>query len=1308
MEVVAERRFQSKFYAALKKRLDSLRYCEPLGLESAPLVEKLLTDLIKTTEGFQQLKKQNSELNSKIKSLNESLVPLQNEVSVLMKKNNDLHLHLMSTKEDFDSKDSFWRASVRKLEAENGDLKFLAKKGKDDLARQESQNMDLRTRLDSLMSKSYASYKLPNGLADSSQGKNQGFELSRPLASGLASPFAKPDSVWANELRAADERTRKVQEELEVFRTGKVMFEDEIKRVESQLESRNLEILRLSAMVGADSKSELITKNYREGLNSANIEQLNDRVDFLNKENVKLENELVKVRQGQQRFFELEKENKCVVESLADLRTQNKNLNLKLAELERFGNRLGGGQEEILKAENSELCAKVRGLEQAIEGLREENSRGEMYKNAFNADKRAYSEAIEKIDQERESLKGKLIEFEGLIGQNQNELALSKEKEKMHLSQIANLRRELEATQQTYSKINKDHLSTTEETYQLRQKIAALESQKNITEAELETTIFELERISRLKKISEDQGEELKKDLIKCKNDFDLSTAQRQKLQLLYESSQKEINNLKDEASHLLKLREKDKQALMEAEDRQRDLNNQISGALHSNRVIQNEHQNISDELTSRLEEIRKINQYKSSIEQELAELRPLKLKYQQLIEESQNIRSSAMSKESSHLRMQKQIDSLEDSLRGKENHIKDLNNTIEKYREDLAKLENELESTQEHAALLNNNVKQTEYLHSETAAVKQQLNDYRDREREQLRTIEQLKAELKKAGEAVKNIQKQLQRTGEVKTNLENELEMLKERLGDMLTKDLSGQNENVKLEEKAFQAELQIEEMKRQVGHEQHNRYRLEDEVKHLQNVTENEKSQNQRLLEQNSQLKSLISNLEKMKEDLLKKIQHFNVDRNQDDEHKSQLIGEITQLRKEIAGKTSENLKLNEAIKGIDQERDYIQSLLDQKTEDFAALESSLIGMQKEGVLLKDSMSTLYNKEATSGKKLEEKDFQIKKLGEKCRHMESELEEIRGAYSQQSRQIQELNEHVVAITKENQYVNDQLMKTTHEKENLKKFYEDKTRNERASQQFARSVEREKEDLLLTYKKACEENDRLNQAISAMNIEQRETYAKLQACEQELVNAQNHIAQQDHGLFSLQQEISTLERQLSHLAFQLETAERKNQESYEMKESFLREVANARQVALNVESSKDDLIRKIASTENEKLILESKVRAMLTEISAVKSQAEFEKQRCDELQMVLAKERETLFKTQKDLGKLEMHKGHDEDIVHNQLQSTRNQVMNLEMELLKLKEENGKSNHKIHKYETKIQEMEGQLNKTSAAFRYADDWDS
>ena len=52
----------AKRFRQLKKRLDALNFNEPLTIESSSLVERLLTTLLKTTEGFQALKKKNLEL----------------------------------------------------------------------------------------------------------------------------------------------------------------------------------------------------------------------------------------------------------------------------------------------------------------------------------------------------------------------------------------------------------------------------------------------------------------------------------------------------------------------------------------------------------------------------------------------------------------------------------------------------------------------------------------------------------------------------------------------------------------------------------------------------------------------------------------------------------------------------------------------------------------------------------------------------------------------------------------------------------------------------------------------------------------------------------------------------------------------------------------------------------------------------------------------------------------------------------------------------------------------------------------------
>jgi centrosomal protein CEP135 len=86
MEVESQRRFQ-----VLKRKLDALHYSSPFEINSMPLIEKLLADLIKTTEGFQSIKVKNSEMIQEIENLKNLVEPLRIENSKIIKENNELH-----------------------------------------------------------------------------------------------------------------------------------------------------------------------------------------------------------------------------------------------------------------------------------------------------------------------------------------------------------------------------------------------------------------------------------------------------------------------------------------------------------------------------------------------------------------------------------------------------------------------------------------------------------------------------------------------------------------------------------------------------------------------------------------------------------------------------------------------------------------------------------------------------------------------------------------------------------------------------------------------------------------------------------------------------------------------------------------------------------------------------------------------------------------------------------------------------------------------------------------------------------------
>lgn len=115
-----------KKYLLLKKKLDSLHYCYPLSFDSCDLVDRLLSDLISTSEGYQNLKVQVEKGKEEIYEKETIIQPLRKENGRLNRENNELHYQMMQTKEDCQFKISCFENKVKSLEGEIKDLQFVA------------------------------------------------------------------------------------------------------------------------------------------------------------------------------------------------------------------------------------------------------------------------------------------------------------------------------------------------------------------------------------------------------------------------------------------------------------------------------------------------------------------------------------------------------------------------------------------------------------------------------------------------------------------------------------------------------------------------------------------------------------------------------------------------------------------------------------------------------------------------------------------------------------------------------------------------------------------------------------------------------------------------------------------------------------------------------------------------------------------------------------------------------------------------------------------------------------------------------
>ena len=1292
----------------LKRRLDSLRYCEPLGFDSAALVERLLNDLLKTTEGFQQLKRVSEEHAKRAAEAQEAVLPLQRETQRLTKQNNDLHLELMHLKEETDAADNKWRASVKRLEGELTDLRFLLETAKQKQKKTEVECAQTRDRLESLQSRTYVPSAqkgvkdplLPRGETNVG-GRAQAFETSGPLeapgrSSSGAPGRAKANEEWASELREADERSRRFQEEAEKWSQLKTASDQAISRLQEQVSNRDQEIIRLSELVLTKPNTEQVYQRYRQETSEQNVTKLNERMDFLNGENTKLEEQLKVARAQLAKVSGLLQENESLVNTVADLKAKNQTLRRRVEEVEQTGTELEQGQVDArarkeadeLRLRNEELRNKIDTLSRELKRAREDQARNLQTQAAYNSDKKAFMDSLERLNSEKTALQASLAEAQSLCSQLQTEAKTQRDSANSLQIRLSNLTRELELNQQSMSRVNKDHLSTAEESLGLRQRISALEAENALLQGEVRDVKFELERTAKMRAAAEEQLSLLRGDSFKSKTELDSHAAGRQRLQIQLEGTLKELQLVKDENSTLTKLREKDRKALLDADRRVQDNHLLLQNAQENVRVVQKEHQALSEELGVKLEEVRRLEGMRAALERELAELRPLKGKWQEGMQDRQRLQTTISDKDFEQSQKRKEIEELRDNLRSKENEVTDLRRQLDRLRAEKDESIRLLDEHDRKSAAFNETAKKMDYLESDLDMLKGSLDQARENERRVVRELEQLRGDLGKASDKNALLQKAVDRATGLKEEVEKELAQARTSTTLFVQKETERESEKIRLEEKSFQAVLHSEDLRRQLTQEQKARSELEDDLSRLRRKNDADQVNMQRLTEQNAQLKTLVESVEKARDELFGKLKLHQQDRTSEEGQRSQLLQEITALRQEIDRKEEELQDLRASLQAVDKDRDYVHSLLDEKTELVSGLQATLSGRSKEVSELKEALGQQQARDASQSHRLDERDVEVRRLTDRVQELQRQVEELRALAAQRSREVQTLQEDLRSVTRENQQVSEQLVKLTQDRDRVKATLDEVTKSERIAQQLKRNTEREKDDLLLTYRKACEENERLSQSVHAFKDEHKDQYVHVQALEQDLQAAMENIQKLEGDLEACIGERNTLERQVSTLTLQLQSAERRVQEAVDAKNTLYSDVSGARHFSQTLESARDDLQRKMAQLESDKLTLENKLKYYQNEGTGARSQIEYERKRYQDLERVLAAERDSRLKLQAAVERAD-----DERIKLTNDISRLQTSGNLQSEERALREENGKLKHLLFKSETKVRDLEQEL---------------
>ncbi|EAX05477.1 CEP135 isoform 1 [Pan troglodytes] len=226
-------------YINIRKRLDQLGYRQTLTVECLPLVEKLFSDLVHTTESLRQSKLSAVKAEKESANFDFVLEPYKLENARLSRENNELYLELMKLREHSDQHVKELKTSLKKCARETADLKFLNNQYAHKLKLLEKESKAKNERIQQLQEKNlHAVVQTPGGKKRSIAFRRQRMQIDEPVPPSEVSsyPVPQPDDPYiADLLQVADNRIQELQQEVHQLQEKLAMMESGVRDYSKQV-----------------------------------------------------------------------------------------------------------------------------------------------------------------------------------------------------------------------------------------------------------------------------------------------------------------------------------------------------------------------------------------------------------------------------------------------------------------------------------------------------------------------------------------------------------------------------------------------------------------------------------------------------------------------------------------------------------------------------------------------------------------------------------------------------------------------------------------------------------------------------------------------------------------------------------------------------------------------------------------------------------------------------------------------------------------------------------------------------------------
>lgn len=703
-----------------------------------------------------------------------------------------------------------------------------------------------------------------------------------------------------------------------------------------------------------------------------------------------------------------------------------------------------------------------------------------------------------------------------------------------------------------------------EDPYAMMTKVSALDAQKRINENEIANLKFELERTNRLKTAVDGQVQFLKSEIVRLKSELEAETNARLKLLTSYETSQRECDFLRQENGTLKSQVEMQRSEILDADRKQQDLSVQLSSTVDRVRALERDYQTLSQTHSQTLSQSIRVEQLNSSLVRDTRELKTYELRYVESQREVVSLQTQVNAREREAAESRQEALRLEQSLGLKEQDLGEARSNVETLQRQLIAASQEKELYEQRSDSFSKRVTLLE------AELKEMEGKYHRRQQEAASQEDQ-----------IASLQRKLDQLEQMYGKTDQDAKHYRSLCLQLTESEKSARDQLRSHEHRMQNLSVQSMDDKSQLE-------KTHGVLQRQQRLYEEGQDQVFKLSQQNQQLEALVSDLEAVRDGLAVRLDQAVEARRMAEIAAQRLENEIKSLRDLLSLREKELRQVQEASQRDLLEVTYLRKMLNEQTDTNQQLTLSLRSKETELSLASDRLIGL-------------------------QRLSEELKAAKASESALQASIDRLEE--------------QLYRVEQDRDRLKQTYENMTRSDQVSQQLLKTVEKEKEGLMHSCKKALEENDRLSQSIGFSRAEQQEMYSKVQTFEQRFREQEDLIARYRAHIQSLESEVvprRPVEEKLTRSG-----------------------------------SNKD--------------------------LAVVYSDLEAERLKIDRLESLLEEQKRVNSDLRSDLAHV-----HDSKLTIKKDSDPRDQILGLEMEVMRLRDEVGKAKHSQFRSDSKLRELE------------------